>query len=94
MTLAKFNEVLESHGVRLTQEEIRRLVGMSRNPKNSGAWLDSSSNINEQNDNNLIDYKQLSKNMGLQRNALNLMHSTFNLEKSVGKVNMSRLLTK
>ena len=45
----------------------------------------------------MIDYKQLSKNLGLQRNALNLMHSTFNLEKSsAANINNfnNRLLTK
>ena len=90
MTLGKFNEVLEGHGVRLTQEEIRRLVGMSKNRNNQNQHFE------EDNTDGMIDYKQLSKNMGLQRNALNLMHSTFNLEKSNGAVNNmnNRLLTK
>ena len=89
MTLGKFNEALEGHGVRLTQEEIRRLVGMSKN-QNQLVSTDEDDN------DGMIDYKQLSKNMGLQRNALNLMHSTFNLEKSNGAANNmnNRLLTK
>ena len=31
VSLETFNEVLESHGVRLTPEELRRLVRMSKN---------------------------------------------------------------
>ena len=69
VSIRQLNQVLESHNVRLTQEEIRRLVKMSRGSRGNSTDLTSQMDLMEQK----VDYKQLSKNMGLQSNALNLM---------------------
>jgi len=59
-----------SNNVVLTKEEIRRLVKLSQGE--TAVFGDNGSNFGE-GITSQIDYVQLSKNLGLHKNALNLM---------------------
>ena len=69
----KLNQVMLSNNVVLTKEEIRRLVTLSQG--DTANYGDNGSTIGE-GITSQIDYVQLSKNLGLHKNALNLMQGS------------------
>ena len=70
ISVSKFNQVCVNHGVILSKEEVRRLVKIG----SEHGTQQELSNFAEQ-----VYYVRLSKNLGLHKNALNLMQGANNL---------------
>ena len=65
-----------ANNVIFSKEEIRRLVKLSQGDSSAAVLGDNGSTFEDGTNNGLtgqIDYVQLSKNLGLHKNALNLM---------------------
>lgn len=73
-SVKKLNQALLNHKISLTKEELRRLVKLSKVDQ-GGVPTDQSTLGSEDPMTQTIDYLQLSKNLGLHKPSLKLIHS-------------------